>query len=101
MYFVIANATKYKALYWNKTGFFLCYKRLEKSKFKWPRKLNGRVLNLSPQQWQWLYAARQELSLPIMNKLKDWLDKSALSVNNQSLLGKAIHYTLGQWSNSR
>ena len=44
------------------------------------------------------HAARQELSLPIMNKLKDWLDKSALSVNNQSLLGKAIHYTLGQWS---
>jgi|GEM_PF-4292059 len=92
---------KVKALYWDKTGFCLCYKRLEKNKFKWPHKLNGRVLNLSPQQWQWLYAARQELSLPIMNKLKDWLDKSALSVNNQSLLGKAIHYTLGQWSNSR
>lgn len=32
-----------------------------------------------------------------MNKLKDGLDKSALSMNNQSLLGKAIHYTLGQW----
>lgn len=43
------------------------------------------------------HAARQELSLLIMSKLKDWLDKSALSVNNQSLLGKAIHYTLGQW----
>ena len=32
-----------------------------------------------------------------MDKLKTWLDKSALQVNPQSLLGKAIHYTLKQW----
>ena len=29
---------KIKILYWDKTGFFLWHKRLEKDKFKWPRK---------------------------------------------------------------
>lgn len=32
-----------------------------------------------------------------MDKLKTWLDKSALQVTPQSLLGKAIHFTLKQW----
>lgn len=40
---------------------------------------------------------RTDLALPVMDKLKTWLDKSALQVNPQSLLGKAIHYTLKQW----
>ena len=54
--FVFCNRQrdKVRALYWDKTGFCLWYKRLEKNKFKWPRKLSGDVLNLSEQQWQWL-----------------------------------------------
>ncbi|MBN1378230.1 MAG: IS66 family insertion sequence element accessory protein TnpB, partial [Gammaproteobacteria bacterium] len=33
---------KLKALYWDKTGFALWYKRLERDKFNWPRKdING------------------------------------------------------------
>ena len=40
---------------------------------------------------------RTALAQPVMDKLKTWLDKSALQVNPQSLLGKAIHYTLKQW----
>lgn len=40
---------------------------------------------------------RDALSRPVMDKLKTWLDKSALQVTPQSLLGKAIHYTLKQW----
>ncbi len=45
---------KMKALYWDETGFCLWYKRLEKDKFKWPRKSNNSLINLSEQQWNWL-----------------------------------------------
>lgn len=50
--FVFCNKgrDKLKVLYWDKTGFSLWYKRLEKDKFKWPTKLNLASLNLSEQQ---------------------------------------------------
>ena len=45
---------KLKILYWDKTGFALWYKRLEKDKFKWPRQLNGQTFQLTEQQLHWL-----------------------------------------------
>jgi len=45
---------KLKVLYWDKTGFCLWYKRLEKAKFKWPRKMPGSTITLTEQQWAWL-----------------------------------------------
>ena len=54
--FVFCNKSrdKLKLVYWDKTGFCLWYKRLEKAKFKWPRQHDEAVLSLSEQQWQWL-----------------------------------------------
>jgi len=54
--FVFCNKArdKLKVLYWEQTGFCLWYKRLEKDKFKWPRKANKSVMTLSEQQWGWL-----------------------------------------------
>ncbi len=54
--FVFCNRgrDKIKTLYWDKTGFCLWYKRLEKDKFKWPRKSNQATLTLSETQWDWL-----------------------------------------------
>ena len=38
---------KMKVLYWDKTGFALWYKRLEKAKFKWPTQEKKQVFTLS------------------------------------------------------
>lgn len=41
--------------------------------------------------------ARKTQSLPILNEFKRWLDDGSKSALPQSLMGKAIHYALGQW----
>lgn len=54
--FIFCNRArdKLEALYWDETGFCLWYKRLEKDKFKWPRKYNEALISLTEQQWHWL-----------------------------------------------
>jgi transposase len=43
-----------KILYWDKTGFALWQKRLEKEKFKWPKHLLTGSIQLSSQEVSWL-----------------------------------------------
>ena len=52
--FVFCNKKrdKLKVLYWDKTGFALWYKRLEKQRFRWPK--SGETLLLSGQELNWL-----------------------------------------------
>ncbi len=40
---------------------------------------------------------RRKESLPILRKFRTWLEKRSLIVTPQSLLGKAVNYTIKQW----
>ena len=44
---------KVKTLYWDKTGFALWHKRLEKARFKWPQRSSD-IFEISEQQLHWL-----------------------------------------------
>lgn len=48
------NRDRLKVLYWDRTGFALWYKRLEREKFKWPHGYRGAVMTLDATHWQWL-----------------------------------------------
>lgn len=43
-------------------------------------------------------AARQQHSLPILQQLKAWLDKTRPQVTAQNALGKAVNYLASNWS---
>ena len=43
-----------KVLYFDRSGFCLWQKKLEKDRFPWPKKLTETVVSLSPEQFSWL-----------------------------------------------
>jgi transposase len=61
------------------------------------RKLYRIETALKDKTVQETHDARQRQSLPLLEQLKDWLDKSALQVPPKSAIGKAIAYSLRQW----
>ena len=58
------NRNKVKALYWDKNGFILHYKRLDKGRFKFSKSPVDDILEISSQQFQWLFAG---LDFQLMN----------------------------------
>ena len=54
--FVFCNRRRdrVKILYWERSGFCLWQKRLERERFKWPRRVADEVVTLSGQQLNWL-----------------------------------------------
>jgi len=54
--FVFCNRTrdKVKILYWERSGFVLWYKRLEKARFPWPRRDEDGVLAMTGRELNWL-----------------------------------------------
>ena len=54
--FVFCNRKrdKIKLLYWERTGFVLWYKRLEKNRFAWPLSSDDEVVTLRGRELNWL-----------------------------------------------
>ena len=52
--FINKSRNRIKLLYWEKNGFCLWQKRLEKNKFAWPLKHEGERVSLNTQELNWL-----------------------------------------------
>jgi transposase len=52
--FINARRNKLKLLLWERNGFIVWYKRLERDRFHWPRQADESVLTLSVEQLNWL-----------------------------------------------
>lgn len=52
--FINRRRNKLKILLWERNGFVIWYKRLERDKFHWPRLRDEAVLTLSGEQLNWL-----------------------------------------------
>lgn len=63
------QANKIKILFWEHNGFWLCYKRIEKGKLKFPS-IGDHTLELTHNQLSWLLSGldyTKQISLPEVN----------------------------------
>lgn len=69
--FVFCNKgrDKLKILCWDNTGFVLWYKRLEKAKFKWPKKHRAEVVPLDSEELDWLLRGLDFQALKLHQKV--------------------------------
>jgi transposase len=52
--FINARRNKLKLLVWERNGFIIWYKRLERDKFHWPPRADEAVVTLTGEQLNWL-----------------------------------------------
>lgn len=56
--------------------------------------IERRIKDKTPQEKQ---SIRQEKAVPLLNKLRTWLEKSSLQLPPKSKMGEAVNYSLNQW----
>ena len=62
--FINRSRNRLKILYWEKNGFCLWLKRLEKDKFAWPKRDAGAVVRLTEDKLQWLLSGLNPFQQP-------------------------------------
>ena len=69
--FVFCNRKrdKVKILYWERNGYCLWQKSLERAKFKWPRQAQDSVITLTGQQLNWLLDGLDVLRMQVHERL--------------------------------
>lgn len=69
--FICKDKRRVKILYWDRTGFALWYKRLEKDRFKFaPRYIENDVLYLSVEKLEWLLSGIDIFKMKAHEELK-------------------------------
>lgn len=63
------QANKIKLLYWERNGFWLCYKRLEQGKLKFPH-INDQAMFLTPDQLGWLLSGLDFVKQVLLPEVK-------------------------------
>jgi transposase len=77
--------------------------KADKRRSTWMLEQIGKLYAIERQSRDWqysfdkIYALRQEESLPVLDKIRDWLDDEMEQVLPRSLIGKAIIYMKGNW----
>ena len=69
--FLFRNRTsnKIKMLWWDKSGFWLFYKRLEKGRFQFPA-ITNEAIELAPDQLGWLLSGLDCMKQPLLPEAK-------------------------------
>lgn len=52
--FINRQCNKVKILYWEKNGFCLWYKSLQKQRFQWPKKTGADTISVNGEELNWL-----------------------------------------------
>jgi transposase len=63
------TADKVKIIFWDRNGFWLMYRKLEKGRFKFPKR-QDKALEISKEQMQWLLTGLNIEQLELPPKLK-------------------------------
>jgi transposase len=63
------RANKIKLLWWDRNGFWLCYKRLEKGKLKFPHGTDNSML-LTKEQFSWLLSGLDIMKQQLLPEVK-------------------------------
>jgi len=58
-----------RLLYWERNGFVMWQKKLEKDRFPWPRQLDAEVIELSGRELNWLLDGRDVFALKSHDEL--------------------------------